>query len=229
MAPLVALVPAPADVRDPHQPFDVVSATMMSDSAWGSVHGNAPAAPAAGASTGTVAGPAPFEQAPRWPVPDQPLRTPGGPASGPTGFPAPGTPNWFSPPPPYAEPPPRSGPGRARDVVDAATPGLCVCLVIGGLIPVLAPIMLVVGVLLSTRVKAGQRPVRLAFRGAAILLGLIAFACLFTDTAVAIGWWNLVGLWALALCWVALVVLLLLVRRALVRPNGPPPPPSPWG
>ena len=229
VTPLAALAPVPEEERDPHQAFEVPTSTITGDSAWGSVHWNAaqpfpvataqPAPPAVLPGAGGPAG---------WPAPDQPPLGSARPPAGPSPFPAPGTPAWFSPPPPYGEQPAR-GRVRARDIVEAATPGLCVCLAIGGLIYVLAPIMLVVAVILSARVRAAQRLVRLTFRGAAGLLGLIGFASLFSDAAVASGWWTVVGLWALALCWVMLVVLLLLVRSGLVRGGAPPPGRSPWG
>lgn len=229
VAPLVTLVPTPIDVRDPQQPFDVAAATMTGDSAWGSVHWNASqpfpvatSAPLADTAMPPASGPVGRAD------PGQPFQVQDGPAAGPTGFPAPGTPAWFSPPPLYGEQP---GPARVRtaDVIEAATPGLCVCLSIGGLIYVLAPIMLVIAVILSSRVRAGQRSVQFAFRGAAALLGLIGFASLFSEAALVSGWWTVVGLWALPLCWVMLVLLLVLVRHDLVRSSAPPPGPSAWG
>lgn len=229
VVPLVTLVPRPVEVRDPQQPFDVAAATITGDSAWGSVHWNAsqPFPVATSAPLADSAAPSASVPVGR-PGPDQPFQVQGGPVAGPAGFPAPGTPAWFSPPPPYGEQPDRAR-VRARDVVEAATPGLCLCLGIGGLIYVLAPIMLVIAVILSSRVGAGQRPVQFAFRGAAVLLGLIGFASLFSDAALVSGWWTVVGLWALSLCWVMLVLLLVLVRHGLIRPSAPPPGPSAWG
>ena len=251
VAPLADLVPVPPDVRDPHQPFDVAASTLTGDSAWGSLHWSAPGpetpGPAAGAPGGppaVVPPPAPtdfpgaapaavpaplpgsWSSTPSWPAPDQPLQVQP-PAAHPGGFPAPGTPGWFAPPPPYGEQPPGAR-VDAKRLIEAATPGLCVCLAIGGLIYVLAPIMLVVALALSGRVRVGQPGVRYAFRAAAVLVGLIAVLGLGSEAALASGWWGFVGLWSLAVCWAMLVVLLVLVWQALRRPATPPSPP-PWG
>jgi hypothetical protein len=145
----------------------------------------------------------------------------------PGGYPAPGTPAWFAPPPAYGEQP-SGGRVDAKRVIEAATPGLCICLAIGGLIYVLAPIMVVVALALSGRVRVGQPAVRYAFRAAAILVGLIAVLGLGSDAALASGWWSYVGLWSLIVCWTLLVVLLVLVWRTLSRPAAPPGRP-PWG
>jgi hypothetical protein len=244
VAPLAELVPAPADVRDPHRPFDVAASALTSDSAWGSLHWSAPhpvgSGPAVPVAVGpTAAGPAPmagpipapqpgsWSSTPGWPAPEQPLQVQQPGPGTPGGYPAPGTPGWFAPPPPYGEQP-SGGRVDAKRVVEAATPGLCICLAIGGLIYVLAPIMVVVAVALSGRVSVGQPTVRYAFRAAAGLVGLIALGGLVSDAALATGWWSFVGLWSLLVCWAMLVVLLALVWRALRRPAAPPGR-SPWG
>ena len=126
-------------------------------------------------------------------------------------------------------------PGRvdAKRVVEAATPGLCICLAVGGLISVLSPVLLVVAVLLSTRVTVAQRAVRTAFRVAAGAVAFFAVVGLFRSVFAGDPWWSFVGLWSLLICWVMLGVLLLVVWQALTRPQPPAPdqqPPSsnPW-
>jgi hypothetical protein len=222
VAPLAALVPPVTDVRDPQQPFDVVSSALTTDSGWGGVHWSPP--------TGTPVT-IPAVAAPWPPPPEQPLaRSSAGPANGfPTnGFPAPGTPQWFGPGP-YGEPPPPN-PVGPRAVLDAATPGLCICLVIGGLISLLAPIMLGVAVGLSNRVRAAQPAVHRVFVAGGGLLAVIAvLAALLNDGGFG-DWWAVVGAWALVICWASLIVTLILIHRAITSGSRPQPPyRSPWG
>ena len=226
VAALETLVPQPPDERDPNRPFDIVTATLTSESGWGSSTG---AAFVATAPMTTTADPAAA-----WPAP--PSAEPAGyppPGTGaqggpdPYAYPSPGTPGWFAPPPTaYGE---QRSPGRvdAKRVVEAATPGLCICLAIGGLIYVLAPVMLVVAVFLSTRVQVAQRAVRVAFRVAAGAVGFFAVVGLFRSVVDGDPWWSFVGLWSLLICWLMLGVLVLTVWRALRRPT--PPTPNPWG
>ena len=226
VAPLATLVPEPPDERDPAQPFDLVTTSLTSESAWGS--------PGSAAGQPFVAtapmGPSPAVAA----QPAQPALQPPPPQQAPPpdpyAYPAPGTPGWFAPPPTtYGE---QGRPGRvdAKRVVEAATPGLCICLAVGGLIYVLAPIMLLVAVLLSTRVQVAQRAVRTAFRIAAGAVAFFAVVGLYRSVFNGDPWWSFVGLWSLLLCWVMLGVLLLTVWQALTRPQPPQPPtPNPWG
>ena len=248
VAPLATLVPAPPHERDPARPFEVVTATLTSESGWGGPTDQPFVATAPfGASAAVAAQPA--QQAPLAPAPLSGVRpAPAGPLGplAPTSpppavpqpdlyaFPAPGTPGWFAPPPAtYGE---QGRPGRvhARQVVEAATPGLCIVLAVGGLISVLSPIMLIVAVLLSTRVTVAQRAVRTAFRVAAGVVALFAVVGLFRSVFEGEPWWSFVGLWSLLICWVMLGVLLLVVWQALTRPQRPssdqqPPSSNPWG
>ena len=251
VAPLAALVPEPPDERDPNRPFEVVTATLTSASGWGeqgspgsqpfvptAPFATAPAGLAPTALTATPTGGAP------WPLLEQPA--PGGfphtprqaprdprsaaapePQDDPYAYPAPGTPGWFAPPPTtYGD---QQQPGRvgAKQVVEAATPGLCICLAVGGVIYVLAPVMLVLAVFLSTRVQVAQRTLRIAFRSAAGAVGFFAVVGLFRSVFDGEPWWSFVGLWSLLICWVLLGVLLLSVYQALARPR--PPTSNPWG
>ena len=238
VAPLADLVPAPADVRDPQRPFDVAASALTSDSAWGSLHWSAPHPVGAGPVVPVAVGQAPapmtapqpgsWSSPPSWPAPDQPMNVQQQPGPGvPGGYPAPGTPGWFAPPPGYGDQPSR-GRVDAKRVVEAATPGLCICLAIGGLIYVLAPIMLLVALALSSRVRVGQPLIRYIFRGAVGVAALIAVVGLGSDAALASGWWHYLGWRCAALCWAMLVVLLALVWRALSRPAAPPGR-TPWG
>ena len=245
--PLATLVPAPPDERDPARPFDTITTTLTSESAWGAPGtqpfvATTPFATTASAGTTAAAhdGPRTASPAPGapWPVLEQPSPAAqpgqGGPPGPPLSpdpyapYPAPGTPGWFAPPPtPYGEQP-QAGRVDARKVVEAATPGLCICLAIGGLIYVLAPIMLIVALILSTRVQVAQVAVRVSFRVAAGVVGLFAVVGLFRSVFYGDPWWSFVGLWSLLVCWVMLGVTLLIVWQALSRPQTPPST-NPWG
>ncbi len=245
VAPLATLVPVPADERDPQRPFDVVTATLTTQSTWGAPDPAQPfvaTAPLGGQATSVPATPVPVSPGSFWDAVDQDGSRPSGavqpvvgPPAGPapTGttptdpyapYPSPGTPGWFAPPPAaYGD---SQQPGRvgARQVVEAATPGLVICLGIGMIIFTLSPIMLLVAVFLSTRVRVAQRAVRTSFRIAAGAVAFFALVGLVRTVVDGDAWWHFVGLWSLLVCWVMLGVLLLVVRQALLRP----PPPDPW-
>ncbi|SER22584.1 hypothetical protein [Microlunatus flavus] len=275
VAPLADLVPQPPDERDPSQPFDVVTATLTSESLWTSAPGAwGSSAPEAAAPTATTlptaptvtpghpstaptalaapptAAPNPAAAAP-WPVlepppgpagfpPADPQATQPGafPHAAPRGpYPEPGTPGWFAPPPTSYGEQPQGGRTSARAVFEAATPGLCICLAIGGVILPLAPVMLVVAVFLATRVAVAQAAVRMLFRIAA---GAVAFFAVIGVARAAIAgdsWWGFVSGWSVAICWLSLGVLLLIVWQTLRRSGPPsagqppvgPPSAGPWG
>ena len=200
VAALATLVPVVDDVRDPQQPFAVVTDSLTTDSGWGAVRWSAPSTPVADSP---------------WPAPPEPGQ-----------FPAPGTPQWFGPGP-YA-PPPAPPAVTVSHVLTAATPGLIICLVIGGILAVLAPLLLVIGALLANRVRAGESTVRSAFGiavtcliAAAVYTGLDAYS--FSE------WWAGLGLIALVFCWLMVVVVLVIVHRALKDPGSAPPRRSTWG
>jgi hypothetical protein len=229
---LTDLVPAVGDVRDPLVPFEVVTTTVTSDSAWGAAHWSTPAnagrpAVPAAPTAALVAGwsppqpsPAPADtrqwDPPAWGDP---------PSSG--GFPAPGTPQWFGPGPP-AERPMSPEPVTVRRVVDAATPGVLICLVLGGFFQLLAPITATVAFGLSSRITAGQQKVQRSFL---ITLGFLSFFALLGVLVTGASfdlWWGYVGSWAMAASWVLLVIVLVTVTRALRNPPQPPGPPPSW-
>jgi hypothetical protein len=238
MAPLSNLVPVQREEpRDPQKPFAVVTSTMTSDSAWGAVHWAAPSgqpvasellrggpstgsAPAAG-SLGPAAGAS-------YPPPDQPIALHGPANTGSAPFPAPGTPGWFSPPP-YAQQP-QSGPTvTARDVIDAATPGLCMCLIIGGLVYVLSPILLCISLGLAGRVKVAAPEIRRAHIFGMVVLAIMAFiGTVMIDTGFS-DWWRFVGRWGLLISWILLVGTLGTIYLRLKSQTPRPPtyrPPS---
>jgi len=227
VTPLGALVPARGeDPRDPEKPFTVVASMMTTDSAWGAVHW----APQAGRTVGPTASGnwSPPVGAP-YPPPDQPIAVRSGSSPTTAPFPAPGTPGWFRPGP-SGQQPQQFAPVTAKSVLDAATPGLCMCLIIGGLVYVLAPIFLCISVGLAGRVKVATAEVRRAH-----VFGLVVLAMLGVLGSLIVGtgfseWWGFVGQWALLICWVLLVATLITIYRRL-KSEAPPPPTyrSPWG
>ena len=244
VAPLATLVPTPPDERDPNRPFDVVTATLTSESTWGSPtqplsHGPLPTAPVpsgAPAAAPVAGAPWPLLEAPQTQAAPFPHVPPQGqrpgpqpaPPQGPYGYPEPGTPAWFAPPPTaYGD---QRQPGRptGRDVFEAATPGLCIGLAVGGLIYPLAPVMVVVAVLMSMRVRVAQAAVRMTLRVAAGAVAFFAVVGLVRSVTTGDPWWGFVSSWSVAICWVSLVVVLLVVWQALKRPSAPPPA-NPWG
>ena len=82
----------------------------------------------------------------------------------------------------------------ARAVLDAATPGLCICLIIGGLVYVLSPIILWISVGLAgaSQGRQGGNPAGLHVRHrrcwpSSAFLGLLTVDTGFGD------WWRFVG------------------------------------
>lgn len=234
VTPLATLIPARREEpRDPEEPFTVVASTMTTDSAWGAVHWAGPTAAMgpSGQPVGATAAASgawhPPSGAP-YPPPDQPIAVRSG--SSPTGpFPSPGTPGWFNPGSTGPQPQ-QAAPVTAKGVLDAATPGLCMCLIIGGLVYVLAPIFLCVSVGLASRVKVAAAEVRRAH-----VFGLVVLATLGVLGSLIVGtdfseWWRFVGQWALLICWVLLVATLVTIYRRL-KAEAPNPPTyrSPWG
>jgi hypothetical protein len=239
VAPLSSLVPVQREEpRDPQKPFAVVASTMTSDSAWGAVHWAAPGGqPIAqglvegGASTGlagTAPGSFPSTARAHYPPPDRPIVVRRAGNTNPAPFPTPGTPGWFTPPS-YGQQPQPTTAVTAKSVVDAATPGLCMCLILGGLVYVLSPILLCIAVGLAGRVKVAAPEVRRAHIFAIVVLAIMAvLGTLIVDTGFG-DWWRFVGQWGLLICWVLLVgTLVTIYRRLKSQAPSPPPYQSPW-
>jgi len=250
VAPLAALVPAPADERDPQRPFDVVSSNLTAPGAWAEVHGSSPAEPLPSAAApapwpvqGWTADPDPAAPAtaaapvgPGFPstsgYPGEPYPGSGYPPA-PNGYPAPGTPEWFAPGA-YGEQPPSGDRVDIRQVLYAVTPGLLIVLGLGVVISPLAPVLLGLAFVLCRRVKVAQTQVR---RTLAIALGSLgAFAVIgLLNNPLGFGeWWAVLSAWSRVICLVTAVVAVMQVWARLksrsTRP-GPPPPPvyqGPW-
>jgi hypothetical protein len=157
-----------------------------------------------------------------YPPPDQPIAIRGPVNTGSAPFPTPGTPGWFSPPP-YVQQPQSTPTVTARNVIDAATPGLCMCLIIGGLVYVLSPILLCISLGLAGRVKVAAAEVRRAHIFGIVLLAIIAFiGTLMIDTGFS-DWWGFVGRWGLLISWILLIGTLgtVYLRLKFQKPSPP--------
>jgi hypothetical protein len=232
VAPLASLVPPVEKRRDPAVPFEVVSTAMTSvDSAWSAAHWTPPPAPPAGPLVGAAseltAAAAPTG-APWPPAPTQPLHPAQGPAPSPQGFPTPGTAEWFTPAP-YRQPV-APAPVNAKLVLETLTPGVGICLVIGGLVALISPIMLAVAFGLSSRIRVATSQIRRTFITALTVMGVFAALGALTDATSFGDWWSFVGIWSLVICWATLLVVVVLVHSDLKRlANGDQSAPrSPW-
>lgn len=227
-APILAeLAPAIAPQRNPHAPFAVVASTLTGGSAWSAVHTARPEA--APVPTGPTA-PAPVP----W-TPEQPFAAPGAPVTAsipppptlqpgaqinPPAFPAPGTPGWFGPPPPWARVP-DAGPVTVAQMIRETTPGVLIPLLVGAVFAGLSVIMLATSFALSARIAYRRQAVRLAYGGAAGVLSLVAATSLLDETVGPYLMWDSVSAWAQFLCWVLPVVLVLIVGAALRAGDRP--------
>jgi hypothetical protein len=101
------------------------------------------------------------------------------------------------------------------------------CLIIGGLVYVLSPIMLCISLGLAARVKVAAPEIRRAHIFGVVLLVIMGvLGLLVIDTGLA-DWWGFLGQWGLLICWVLLVVTLATIYRRL-KSAGPSSHPSPW-
>ena len=145
----------------------------------------------------------------------QPVSVPVAPASAPTGFPAPGTDQWFAPPPPPPAPAAAGSRVGPAAIATALTPAVIICLVIGGIVWPLAPITFALAAALTVRMRAGRSLTRILFGVGLALLGFVLLVGILLGDGVFGDWWELLSRWAQALSWIMLVVG---VDRGLSRP-----------
>mgnify|MGYP000604351386 CR=1 FL=1 len=196
--PLRELVPAEGPRRNPQEPFSVVTSVMTSmettsGSAWGSAH-----------STQTLSTQMPQAAPPQVaPVraPDQAFASTYAPPPPVQGFPAPGTPAWFGPGSQFEASRVRVPP-TAGNVLNSVTWGVLIPLLLGGVVPLLAPVLLVVAFLLASQVRYRRQLVRTVFYAAMGLTALAGLYGLVTDGAATA--WSLMGGWAMAMSWVVI-------------------------
>jgi hypothetical protein len=103
------------------------------------------------------------------------------------------------------------------------------CLIIGGLVFVLSPVLLCISLGLAGRVQVATVAVRRAHVFGVVVLGIMGIlGTLIVDTGFG-DWWRFVGQWALLICWVLLATTLATIYRRL-KSQTPSPPTyrSPW-
>ena len=236
---LADLVPVPPEQRNPNEPFDVVSSLVTAESsAWASAHWSQPSASPGqpypqvqhyppGQPSAPVQPPAPTQPGQPYPVAAQPYPPtqpyPAQPSAN-GSFPAPGTPQWFAPGPGYQQPPRPPVAPSARTVLAAATPGVLITLVVGGLIWILAPITVVLALLLTGRMTYGRRQARLAFTIALSLGGLYGIATLLTSDGNYAQWWDSLAGWLCFGSWLLVASVLIVAYQELQKGRPDPPP-----
>ena len=166
---LAALVPSAAPGRNPNLPFEVQTATLTNAGGW--TPGQA-----------TDGQPEPGQR-----PPTQPFNAPGPPLNGylpvqptvapnaqvnPAPFPAPGTPQWFAPPPGSRIPdaPPSVTIGQ---IWMATTAGVMVPLIIGALFNWFSILMLALSFALSARIAYRHDAVRRSYFGALVVVSVL--------------------------------------------------------
>lgn len=113
--------------------------------------------------------------------------------------------------------------------MNAATPGLLICLGIGGIVYVVAPIMLLVSLGLTRRVRAGTKQVRAGFAIAVSFVAAMSIIQGLSSLDSFSEWWRFTGIASLLACWVMVIVTLVQVDKGLRRGPAPPPTSRPWG
>ena len=130
-----------------------------------------------------------------------------------------GTPQWFGPGADWAPPAPRV-PATLANAVQASTYGLLIVLAVGGLVTLLSPFLLAVGLALSSQVRYRRSQVRLAFivaLGVSLASGAVPIATGQGIDAVM----GMVGVVSLLACWVMIAVVTFLQYTALAAGERP--------
>jgi hypothetical protein len=170
---------------------------------------------------------------PNW-TPDQPLGTsgpidayippwqhitPGAQINAPQ-YPQPGTPQWFAPP---ASAPEQVQPtATAKLVFQAVTIPVLVCLLLGGLIQVLAPLLLLLSFLFSTRIRYRINAVRQVYAACALIVMMVGATQLMYVYSLDL-LFDSVASTCQPLCWIVLVALTVISYLAVSkneRPSG---------
>lgn len=235
---LEQVAPPQGPERNPREPFSVVSMSVGSaqpdpaqpvltqapvaspaPGSWAGIHAATPAPPAAsGPEPRPLPGPAtpaPPGTPHGWPAP-----------AGPQGYPA--SPQGHPNTPPGSAPVPPRGAGQGvpvPEIVRAVTPGVLICLAVGGLVTALSLPLLWVGQMLALRIPYHRAVVNRTFviaAAVAVTMGLVS-ALLATGGFDFAAWLNHALGWGQAACWIVLVVVIALEWSALRRGEQPDP------
>ena len=102
-------------------------------------------------------------------------------------------------------------------------------MIIGGLVYVLSPIILCIGVGLASRVKVARAEIRRTYMlglGMLAVIGVLGMLIVDTDFGE---WWRFLGSWGSLTCWTLLVsTLVMIYRRLKSETSSPPVYRSPW-
>jgi hypothetical protein len=140
----------------------------------------------------------------------------------PAAYPQPGSPQWFGPG--AAPVPEQVKPAAAiQRVFLGVTIPVLVCLLLGGLIGMLSPLMLLLSFLFSTRINYRPNAVRQTYVAVGILLGLVAVTGLLYSYDLLLFFETIAAI-AQPACWVVGAILTAIVYLAISkneRPTGP--------
>jgi hypothetical protein len=214
---LAALVPSAAPGRNPHLPFEVVTAGISTAGGW---------------STGPATA---AQEAAQQRPPELPFNAPGPSLSGylpvqptlqpnaqvnPAPFPAPGTPQWFAPPPetrvPSAPPP-----VTISQIWTAATAGVLVPLIIGLFFSWLSILMIAVSFALSARIAYRRDAIRRAYVVALVAVGALGLLAMLNNGYDSDLLFESLSSGAQLACFVLPVVIGLIVGSALRNGERP--------
>ncbi len=202
---LADLVPAPAAVRDPAEPFHVASAVMTASSAWGSAH-----------STQAIAAPV---SSPAW-TPEQAVTSPYPPPQPLQGFPAPGTPEWFGPAAAPYEANPIRVPLTVGTVAEGVSWGVLITLLLGGVLSYLSPVLLLIAFFLSSQVRYRRGVMKVAIIVAMAIVVVSGAGAMAGGADGTLAWESMAtaSVWS---CWLLIVFGALLSVLAIRRGEHP--------
>lgn len=245
--PLDAVEPPRPPQRDPLAAFDVAATPLTT--ARPSTPASAtdfappvglPVLPAVNAWDATYSAHTGPRPKPAW-APEQPFQPPQappmslpapqptwGPAQvNPASFPPPQTPGWYPPPSPGLPGPGPLPPVTLGQMWSAATTGVMVSLLVGGLIEPVAFTLLIVAVLLASRIRYRRaRVLRVMQVSTALGTGIAALtSTVAAQTVDLVVWWEHCNTWAQWLNWGLAIYVLLSQGDALRRNESPEPRP----
>jgi hypothetical protein len=136
----------------------------------------------------------------------------------PTPFPAPGTPQWFAPPPGQ---PIRPAPAQVSlsQIWQATTSWVMIPLLIGMFVAPIAPIALAVSWLSSTQIRFRRLAIRRTYLAAGVAVAAISLISVVLDDTVSV--FEPLAATALVACWILAIVIPAIVGTAL-RNHEPP-------